>query len=33
MLERKKELILTQRYDASFAADVIKQMLLVNRKG
>lgn len=30
ILDRKKELILTRRHNAAFAADVIKQMLLVN---
>lgn len=29
MLERNKELILTRRHNAPFAADVIKQTLLV----
>lgn len=33
MFDRKKELILSKGYDASFAADVIKQMLLVDREG
>lgn len=33
MFDRKMELILTKGYDASFAADVIKQTLLVDREG